>query len=303
MGNLSVACELIRSYCPSSGEQSGIEVVLKYDSNNELKTKLGKYLLQFSPHTDIKSLQKAGFPLTSTAYLLSFKFVKTADDFQKVLDLRKECFVWLAKKAGLSQVSEFTDRLDKRSRILMILHHNQCVGSSRIIFHGSKDKLEFEHVFQRPSDFPTNDNLIEMGRLCIKPAYREADIMAEIINRTVIIMLQARRQWLVAVTTKPLLKHYQTVGASAPNISFNVPEYNNMPVYVILIDVYKVLKGVSVGPFVWLAIYEKGLNFACQHELLTLSTMEKIRILFYKSLRPIYKLLIHFGFGSRRRSS
>jgi len=112
---------------------------------------------------------KLSFEIRQAAYT-----IKTADsleEFQQVMDLRREVFLSEFSKKDLSDQQDF-DELDLYADFLIIKEHNEVVASYRLIFS------EFSSQFYSQTEFAITDFLanterkLELSRACVKKTKR-----------------------------------------------------------------------------------------------------------------------------------
>ena len=177
--------------------------------DKKMKEVIGQYVFQFGSKTSIEELKKWGLQVNKASDGVEFSYVRTEDDFLKVLKLRKLAYAGAGKIPADYDTNELADIFDTRSRIIMGTYRGQLVATARLIFHEEDDELEHERFMKLPKDFPRNDELIEVTRFCTHPDFRGSNLFYRLLQHIVLTTLQSKRRYLVSSATLKLSKVYQ----------------------------------------------------------------------------------------------
>ena len=264
----------------------GVEFV---DPSNEMQTLVGQYLFQFSEHATTTELLKAGLPVKSAAAGITIDYVRNEADYIEVLKLRARSYTWVTD-GDESQHLVMADEFDARSRIIIARRNGKAVGSFRLVFHNVDDQLEQQKHATLPEDFPRNDELLEITRICTDPSYRGTDLFYVVAKHSLIGVLQAGRRWGVSACTDNLWPLYQKMGFRKVGVTYEIPGHG-VKVHTILCDIPAIIRGIGINPIVWNLLGADIVPYITNSNLLTLTTTDKLRMACLRLLRPVARLL------------
>ncbi|MEK7690857.1 MAG: GNAT family N-acyltransferase, partial [Bdellovibrionota bacterium] len=136
---------------------------------------VGQFLMQFGADVSPVKLREQGFLPLSVVSGVDFSFVRTAAEYQEVLQLRLGAYASAGKVKSDRKPEQMGDEFDSRARILIGRHRGKVVASMRLMYHSSDDQLEHEQFVALPDDFPAREEAVEITRVCTDPEYRGSD--------------------------------------------------------------------------------------------------------------------------------
>ena len=292
--NLKILNARIRSVDGRELLSLGTEVV---DPDRRVLETIGQYLLQFGSNTTAIDLKREGLPVRSVATALDFSFVKTAEDYNDVLRLRKLAYSAGEKIDPNTRIEEMGDIFDSRARIVMARHMGKSVGSLRLMFHDPEDLMEHEQFTTLPNDFPRKDELVEVTRVCTDPAYRGSDLFYALMKQMILAIAQSKRRWLVGSATVNLWPLYRKMGFHSTGIKYCHEHIGNEEHEIFLGDVPKMISGVGVGPALWNELYADVSDYLRDLHGFEFDPMMNVRMATYRALKPFTFL---FSAGIRK---
>lgn len=256
IGNTTLHLKIVNARITSTHGKDYLSLGAEILENNEHISKLlGQYLLQFGPSLTIAELRKSGFHIDNAKNQLSFNFVKTAEDYKEILELRKCAFT----KAGILDISSpaesLSDMYDTRSRILYTKINNKIVGTVRLSFYALDEKNEYDNYVKFPDNFPRRDEIVVASRACTSPDYEKAGIIYGMTRELILTVLQSRRRYILGCTADELLPLYEKLGFKPLGIYYNHPHFKNIKEQIILGDIFNILTGNSTSIAIWNEIY------------------------------------------------
>ena len=139
------------------------------------------------------------------------------------------------------------------------------MASARMVFCEESDLMELERYVALPKDFPRKARSMEISRLCVDPNYRKSDLLFSLFRELTYIGILSNRDYVVLTSPCELLSHYKKLGAQSLGIEFDIKEISGsdtVRLEVLMIDVKKHLKGISVNPVAWYLISRHALKLA-----------------------------------------
>ena len=266
------------------------------DTDEKTLGTIGQYILQFGPSNSTATLKNEGLHIQSVSSALDFSFVKTADEYREVLELRKLTYGACGKIDNDLPAEKTGDIFDTRSRILTARHHGTLVGSLRLMFHDPEDTTEHEQFVKLPENFPRKDEIVEVTRVCTRPDYRGSDLFYALMKQLPIIVLQSKRRWLLGSATTSLMPIYKKIGYEGTNITYSHKDLGNEPHEILLGDIPKITAGVGVGAAIWNELYSDVSDYLVGNNDIDLDPIMNLRINIYRALAPVTRL---FTSGAR----
>ena len=250
----------------------------------------GQYILQFGPPISLRTLQEAGLVGRSLSRAVDFGYVRTDQEYRKVLELRRMAYSRVGKMPEDIPLTDVGDINDTRARILIGQYRGDCVATMRLMFHNPGDPFEHEKHVVFPTDFPRRDLIIECTRACTHPDYRNGDLLFGLFRHGVVTALQSKRRWILSSATKSLLGLYKKGGAEVTSICYNPPELGGEDHFLFLIDVHRCMLGHGIGPVYWNLLYADVWQQFNVAEIIDVYPGSTLRISFYRLLRPFVEL-------------
>ncbi|NRA63902.1 MAG: GNAT family N-acetyltransferase [Pseudobacteriovorax sp.] len=211
---------------------------------------------QISP----QNLREKGFPVESAKQGVIYKVLSKTREFEQVLRLRKDCY----SKAGKlsNKVETMADVFDQRSVIVIAIHHDEVVGSLRLIFSNKNQLMEHEGETTIPFYFPEKDNIIEITRVCTSPYYRKSDLLEGMFEFTAHTAMLHPRSFILGSATKELLPIYRKLGFTEHGGFYENKTLGNSQHRLILAEKKDLIFGKKVHPYVWYSIYREVYQYA-----------------------------------------
>ncbi len=229
---------------------------------------VGQYLFQHVREAAVIDIWQAGILIQSVASGVTYDFVRSGDDYREVLELRRATYYWAQVLAQNARPEEMGDEYDAKAKILIARHRGKCIGSLRMIFPVPDDRIEQTEYVTIPDDFPRNEDIVEVTRICIDPDYRKGDLMLGMLKQMMLVMLQTGRYWMTGSTEERLLPYYQSLGAKATNLKYSKIFGSTLTnLTVLLLDIRDFLNQVGVRRAIWELMAPDIISFARRNEI------------------------------------
>jgi len=299
---ISIPLKVARVNLTAEGGKDYLEVGLEFgELNNHHKEVIGQYLVQFSDAESLRSVRESGFFPTSLTKGIDYGFIKTAEEFQEVLELRFLANKRVGKIPEGYTAYDMADIYDARSRILVGRYRGKVVGTLRLTFNELGDKLEHENYVELPPEFPRGELVLECARAATHPDFRGSDLWNTLVQHAAIAAGQAKRPWVVLSTTKELLPMYLRIGFTDTGLRYRHELYPEMEQLVLYINMYDALSGHGVGPIYWNVIWRNVGRHLAQADENIARRLSSTRIRLYTLLSPLAQIAIFFSSHPRRR--
>jgi len=250
-----------------------------------LMQSLGEYLLNFAKDITAKSLNHEGFNIKAISKWLDFSYVKNETEYKDVLALRYIAYKSANKISSEKTIEDMADELDARSRILIAKYNGKIVGSMRIVFPSKKEDLELQHSINYPEHFPSMNEIVETSRFCTDPEFRGTDIAFELVAQMVLSTVMSGRRYLYTAATDELwLNICKKIGWQLTGIKFQEKFFFGLPHELMLMDTHDVAVGKGVNFKYWNRVYKKLAEYLISKDIITPSSVDKVRINIYKRL-------------------
>lgn len=301
VGNAAVRFKIVWTSVESEDGKDFLTCGAEFENpSGELKSVIGQYLFQFSESATTSDLCAAGLTVRTTASGVSIDYVRNDEDYVDVLKLRARCYKWVTG-GDESQYLKLADEYDARSRIMVARRQGQAIGSFRLVFHNIEDQLEQQRHVELPEDFPRNDELLEITRICTDSEYRGSDLFYFIAKHSIVAALQAGRRWGVSACTDQLWPLYQKLGFKKVGRSYEVPGHG-VTVHVIIVDIPAIIRGIGIHPIVWNLLGFDVVPFVTANGLVTLDSSDRVRMAMIRLLKPLAKILANrFSLRSQQK--
>ncbi len=262
---LSLGCKFIR---PS---KQAIEVI-------------SQYLFQFGPPISLKEMKDNKLVPSNSVSGIEFRYVRTKEEYDQVLDLRRMAYGGAGKLAVGEDVS---DIYDARSRIVIGTYKGTVIASTRLIFNEQSDQMEHEQFVTFPDFIPRKDEICEITRVCLHPEFRGSEILLGLFRFLGITVAQSGRRYILGCATDQLLQTYLRIGFRDTKIKFSHKNLNNLEHTIFLCDMVKGLSGKGVNPIVWNVVWGPVTAYLTERHILEYDLMSTVRIGLYRLLAPL----------------
>lgn len=278
----------------------GVEFVDLSESKFEV---ISQYLAQFGDESVIRSMRDSGIISSALSRALEFGFVRSANDYREVLELRRCAYAAEGKIPPGTSRDEMSDIFDSRSRIVICKLRGRVVASARLTFHEQNDLMEHEEFVTWSSDLPRRDESVEVTRACTHPDYRGARLFFPLLGFIVTTALQAKRNWVITSSTSELVELYERIGMIRLNTTYVNPMLNNAKHYLLIGSATDAVLGRSVGPIVWNLVWRGAAEFATRTLNITIDPVSRVRLLLYRLVSPVVPLvrIVQELFALRKR--
>jgi predicted GNAT family N-acyltransferase len=222
---------------------------------------------------------------------MDFGYVRTADEYRQVLELRKMAYSAAKKLPEGVAAEETADIFDTRSRIMIGRYRGDVVATMRLMFHEPNDVFEHEQYITLPPDFPPRGEIIEITRVCTHPAYRGSDLLLGLFKDALMTCVQSKRRYLLGSATKKLLPLYTNIGFKVTPLVYRHEALGGEEHFIFLGDMQSALAGEGVGPLVWNAIFADIWNFLDLRGYVDVNPVVSTRLAMYRLVRPLTQVL------------
>jgi len=265
------------------------------------KNIIGQYLLQFTNAENLTDLRSAGFLPMSIAKGTDFFFLKSEEDYEEVLRLRKLAHLHSGTVDPELSRLDMGDRFDLNSRIVVGKHKGKIIASIRVHFNVLEEPMEHEQHIDWPANLPRRDQIVELSRACTHPDFRSNDLLASLLRFMSTTCLQPQRPWILISTIEDLKDFYVKVGLPDTGISYTHPQFRGTQ-YMLLGNAYDMLLGRSSHPIYWNVVWRDVFDYLVETGMLNPESMDRARLRIYRLVFPIAKLIFRLNLRRRPRS-
>jgi predicted GNAT family N-acyltransferase len=296
---ISTTMKVARLAVTSEGGKDFLEVGLVFTAlTRQQREVIGQYLVQFSDAASLKRIRDEGFFPLSLTKGVDYQYIKSEEDFLAVLELRLKANREVGKVPTDYTSADMADIYDTRGRILVGKYHGTIVGTARLTFTETGEKLEHEEYLTLPDDFPRREQVLECARAATNPEFRGSDLWTTLIQHIAIVAIQAKRHWVVLSTTPELVGMYLRLGFTDTGLRYEHELYPGKVQVVLLINVPEVVMGIGVGPVYWNVIWRGVAKYLNDQDVLRTST----RVKAYSLLAPLAEGVRYFARRPRRKT-
>ncbi len=252
---------------------------------------IGQYLIQFGEGVSLDDLRKQDLAPRSLGSSVEFSFVRTLEDYQQVLELRRLAYRAAGKIPEDFGASDMADIYDTRSRIVIGKHRGKVVASSGLVFNEYHDRMEIEENVEWPPLLPRRDEMVESIRTCTHPSFRGSDLLMAMFQFIAITVAQSKRRYIVIGCTHDLVGLYSRIGMERQKIEYRHSKLVDSPHTVMLGDIPKAMSGATVNPLFWNAVWAPTTKYMVDTQILELTQADRARMNLYRLFGPISLLL------------
>jgi predicted GNAT family N-acyltransferase len=264
---------------------------------------IGQYLIQFSDAESLQAIREEGFFPTSLTKGVDYQYIKSADEFKEVLELRLLANSRNGKVPGHYSASDMADIYDTRSRIIVGRYRGKIVGTIRLAFNELGQQLEHENYVNLPPEFPRSEQILECARAATHPDFRGSDLWNTLVQHVAIAAVQAKRPWVLLSTTSELLTMYLRLGFKDTGLRYKHELYPDKEQLVMYVNLREVVVGHGVGPLYWNAVWKSVANHLAQSDTKIASTLASTRVKVYLLLAPFAQILRYFSSRPRKKKA
>ncbi|MEM7290588.1 MAG: PilZ domain-containing protein, partial [Pseudomonadota bacterium] len=294
--------EIVRTSVEQIGALDKLIVGVKFtDIGEKTRQAFGQYLIQFSDSDSLHALRSDGFHVNSVANASTIYYLKSEEDYLKVLQLRFNANQG-AKQLGRIQRPEDTAELtDAKSRILVVKRKDEVIGTGRFRFPLIDEKLEFEKFVDYPKNFPRRDQIIEVTRLATDDRFRGSDLFASILRFAAMTVASEDRYWIVATAMDKYIPYYTKIGFNFTQVRFDDPKWDGTQ-NLLIANSKETILGRKVHPLVWGLVWRDVSNYWITNGIVRPTRLDKIRISILKVLAPLGRVYLYLNTFIRQKT-
>jgi len=274
-------------------EETGKDVLalgVEFDNlKHRARQSIGQYLMQFSAVATPVEIRSAGFEIESVALGTEFYFLKTHEDYIKVLELRKLAHAKDGNVDPSISTEELSDINDSRARIIVGKINGEIVATARLRYNDSDTPLEHENHFEWPANFPRRDQIVEISRAATHPDYRTGDLFAALWKYLAAYALQKQRPYVLIGAAGRLVNFYKKCGFRETGHAHDERMWT-IPQVIMLSNVHEAAMGKDIHPLYWNQFYAPMVERAITAGILNPSELDTIRMNTYKKLAWLTKI-------------
>lgn len=259
-----------------------------YDlSDKQIAETVSQYLIQFGSVSSLEELRSEGLLPNTISDAIQFSYVRTKDEYNKVLELRYIAYKDAGKLLDGATINDMSDSYDARARIVIGKYKGEIVCSSRLIFNQFEDTMEQEKFVKWPSELPRRDEMVEIMRACTRPDFRRSDLLMSMFKFIAITVAQSKRKWIVICATDDMIPLYKKIGFSDLNLNYLHSGLNNLKHNIMLANVPDAMEGKTVDFISWNIIWSEVSGYLEQYGVINPDPLTNIRLYLYRILGPI----------------
>ncbi len=246
------------------------------------------YLLQFSNDIDYSKLKHEGMLAGELSKAVEFRFVKSKEEYEEVIELRKRAY---GEAGKLNENSKVSDIFDSRARIIIGVFKGRIIASTRLIFNETEDSMEHDQFVIFKDDMPRKDEICEITRVCIDKEFRGTNVLALLLKQVGITVAQSGRKYILGCATDKLLPLYLKIGFRKTDYTYLHKDLNDLKHTVFLCNVHDVAKGIGVNPIVWNILWHDCVSFIRENRIVVMDPASNIRLGIYQLFKPLADLI------------
>lgn len=240
--------------------------------------------LVFGSNITPEKLRSLGFNIRNLANGLKFRYIKTQEEYEEVLQLRFRAYSLAGKVLSNKTAFDMVAPLDSISRVIGVYHAGKIVGSVAVSFPPDDEViLDTEKPFANgyPKPMPPKTEMIEVARLCTDPEYRRGDLMVRILEHIYKALQCGNRKIVITSTDDKLWPLYKSIGFKKTGMSYDHPYLAGIKHHVITQSTDQADLAKQINPLAWNYAWRDMSGFLTENGTIKrgLSTKVKIRML------------------------
>jgi hypothetical protein len=295
---VKIAFRVVQARVVDDGGKAALSLGVTWEAQGGHSAEvIGQYLLQFGPGATPEQLRAEGLAVRSTSRAFDFGSVRSEEEYQEVLELRRLAYVHAGKLSPDAPVEAMGDQLDRQSRIVTARYRGRLVGTVRVMFPRSEsDRLRHEDYCELPASLPPRTEIVEVSKACTHPEFRGSDLFYSIVKHAALVAIQSRRRYILMSCTDQLLPIYKKLGLRDLRVSY-VHAGMGLRHTVLLGEVAPMAAG-RMSPILWnIAIGPELWAFAKRCGVAPPSAWSDVRV----RLMPLFKPLVFLARLPARR--
>jgi predicted GNAT family N-acyltransferase len=261
---------------------------------------VGRYVLQFAAGASPRRLRADGFRVKRADRVFDIGSVRDEEEYREVLALRRAAYVAAGKASPDATDADMADAADARSRIITARWNGKLVGSLRVTFpRTDADRLRHDDYCDLPGTLPPRTELVESSKACTDPEFRGADLFYALLKQAALIVVQARRRYILMSCTDDMRRVYRALGFGELGAEYVHPTMG-VRHRVMLGDAASMIAG-GMNPLCWnVAVGPELYAYAKLCGVLPRSAWLDVRTRLVRLLKPLAFLAYHHA---RRRGA
>lgn len=244
---------------------------------------IGQYLIQFAPQVAIDELREADLLPESLFRGASIRYVKSQEDYQRVLELRLRANGDSGQLGRAQSPTDMADSDDAKSRILLVTRGEESIATVRIRFPDEDNPLEVERYVNWPIELPRRESMFEVSRLAISSKYRGKDVLPSVFHFISLSAIGMDRPWVTVSAMSKYIAFYEKVGFRRTKVVYKDDRWSD-ELNVLVGHTLEAIKGYGVSPLYWYVMWSKVLDNLLRDGVITLTGLEKLRVRLYRFL-------------------
>lgn len=234
------------------------------------------------------TLKRFGFPTRFFRNRITFRFVESMEDYEKVLILRRNAYVDVGKRDADTAPEEMSIEWDKTSRILCAYHDDLLVASAAMTFPRTESEtLRSETAFpgnRFPGNPPPKSELLEINSLCTHKDFRRGDLLHAVFEQIARIFILSDRKYIMNLSDSTLLPMYLGIGFKDQG---EKGTFLGRPHHLIKVSRNAVIKAEGLGLFRWNLLYGNLMEDLLSKRMLAMSAWERLILKARLAFKPM----------------
>ena len=301
-GTFNTPVEITRVGFASEAGKDRLAVGVQFRKTTaRMKSIIGQYLIQFSNDGSLEDLRKQGFWPRSVTSAVNFFFLTKESEYAEVLALRKRAH---ESDSNLNQdvsVEDMGDMYDGPARIVIGSHLGRIVCTARVRFNTGDEPLEHEDYVDWPDNLPKRNEILEISRLALDPAYRHSDLLQGLFEYIAATCVHDRT-YVVISCLERMIPFFEKIGFKDTGLKYDGSLWNQ-PGYVMMGDAKATMLGRNVKPIYWNLVWRRVSEYMVEAQTINPTGLDSIRLSIYRLLWPIASLLASYRRWRLKRNS
>lgn len=261
---------------------------------DHMKNTMAQYLIQFSNVETLEELREEGFIPESVSKAVDFYYLKSEEDYKKVLELRLAAheFDKNIKDEINVTADDMGDIEDTKSRIIVGTYRDRIVATGRVRFSEPNEPLEHEKYIDWPKNLPRRGEILEISRVCTHPDFRRGDLLAALFQFASATCFQYEKPYVLIGSWPEMKGFYEKLGWKDTGLSHREPMWKNEQ-HLLIANSLEGMLGKNVNPISWNLIWRVSAEHTIDNGLIEPSSMDAFRLKIYRLFGPFSKWLLN----------
>ncbi len=212
----------------------------------------------------VQRVEAAGFSRKKISRAFTVGVVSTAEEYQKVLDLRWRAYLAAGKMRDGTSPINMADPYDVRSTIIILKLRDRIVATVRVVrCRVESDQFPFEEYVQLRRPLSTQERLesVEVSRMAVDPAVKGTDLPSGLVQRMLEFALRGGCRIGYCLATTALQPIYKRIGWETIHDSIPHPVLESETMALMRVDPHKLAAGTGIPALVWESVYADVSHF------------------------------------------